>query len=345
MATVVVDSTDIVAHTQMRAAEADEAFALQGGAKPEPKAEEKPEVKAEAKEDPKGEAKPKVEEEDENGLTEEQRKGLSEKMLRAIGKKHRQLKEAEEFAAAQFNEKQLALKRGDQLEAELRRLKTQADNAKPAEVAEDTRPKRDKYETQEAYEDALADWKYDQRRSAEKAQEAKDAQERERGAVIASAQAAVERAKELVPDWAETIEAANVDVPPHIQFAMLESDKFAELGLHFAKNPDDMARLAKLTPGRALVELGKIEDKIEPFSKPKASEKAASSDGIQPSSSTGTSRETPAPRQSRESAPIVPLNAGSASQVEPDPRTRTYAEEREAWQKRTGVNLQARKRH
>lgn len=287
-------------------------------------------------------------EEDENGLTEAQKRELTKKMQTAIGKKHRALKEAEEFAAEQYNERRLAESRAEQYEQEIARLKAQLEPK--VELQKTDRPKRESFETQEAYEDAVADWKYAQRRAEEKAQEERVAAERRQVQILEQAKARITRALEIVPDYQEVLEAAELPVPAHIAGYMQESELFAELGYHFAKHPDELRRLQELSQARALVEIGKIESKLQPFApstgaKASNGDKPSPSDGAKPSTETGVSPAAATPSKPRAPAPITPISASSGRQVEKDEREMTAQEALAAWQKRRQVNLTRRQRH
>ena len=284
--------------------------------------------------------------EGEDGLTPRQKRELTEKMQRAIGKKHRELKEAEEFAADQYNSRRLAEKRAETLERELAKLK----GAEPAKEPdpEAGKPVRENFETDEAYREAIVDWKVDQRIKQQAAEDEKRREAERMQEVRRTAAERVTRAAELVPDYQEVVGSAEMEVPSYIASYMQESDLFAELGYHFATHPDVLERLAKLRPDRALVEVGKIESKLQPF-KPvseDAGEKA--SNGATPKQngskepSTET-REEPS-RQSR--APVItPVTNSSASQVEKSPQEMNIRETITAWQKKKGVHLDRRKRH
>jgi hypothetical protein len=113
--------------------------------------------------------------------------------------------------------------------------------------------------------------------------------------------------KEL-PDYAEVIAESDIDAPPHIAVYIAESPIGPKIGYHFAKHPEDFDRISKLSPIRAIAELGKLEDRLE---KPKAKEPEA---------------DTPA--VSRAPSPIKPLE-GSAAAVQKDPAKMTIQELRE----------------
>jgi hypothetical protein len=128
---------------------------------------------------------------------------------------------------------------------------------------------------------------------------------------------------------------------------MQESEMFAELGYYLAQHPEDRSRIESLHWTRQLVEIGKIESKLQPFPAKKA-EKAIngkgkdpepSSNGHEPSTETD---DNPSPR----SAPVIrPLSTVGASQVDKSEADMTAQEALRAYQKRKHVNLTRRSRH
>lgn len=308
-----------------------------------------PLAKPEVKEPPK-EVKaepPKTSEEDENGLTDEQKKILTKTMQAAVGKKHRQWRETEERLAREAADRRRAEERAQELE---QRLKSLEEANKPkAEPAK--RPERANFETQEAYEDALVDFRVKETLAKEREEEAKRREEERQQKVLQEAAARIQHAREVVPDWptADEIEAMGDDVriPPTVSGYMQESELIAELTYHFFKNPEDLERLNQLTPARQLVEIGKIESKLSPFAsdkgakvQPKTAPKAET-DGEKPSTNGSTE-----PSRPRVSAPVIrPLTTRGAPQVDKPESEMTPQEARAAWEKRSGVSLTRRQRH
>jgi len=293
--------------------------------------------------------------EDENGLTAADRAELTAKHQRAIGRKHAKLKEAEERAETETTNRRAAEERVATLQRELDELKQAAEKAK-----EPVRPKRESFETQEAYEEALQAYgvqkdkfESEKKTAAERAQQEKARQE----AVAKAANERIAHAREVVEDFDKVLRDADMNVPPHIASYMQESELFGELAYHFAKNPEDLERLAKL-PARSYrdvarlgVEFEKIESKLQPFPTAKAGKSAP--DGTQPSAKdNGESKtelseakpSTTATAPSKRPAPVItPLPTGTGSGTESAPRTQK--EHVQNFGKREGVNLYARKRH
>ena len=299
--------------------------------------------------------------EDEAGFTPRQKRELSAKMLKAVGKKHREMKEAEEFAAAQYAERRLAEQRAAALERENAELKAKAQPA-ASETAVDSeagKPQRDKFSSDEAYWEAVIDWRADQRadkKFKEKAAEQAAEREKQRLADIeTAARARISKALELVPDFKQVTEAVDAEVPPVVAGYMQKSEMFAELGYHLAKNPDVLAKIAKMPPDEQLVTIGKIEGTLKPF-EAQTSKASAGTNGATPSevagktgqrSTTAATDETGiAPSRARDAAPVIrPLNGSGAAPAEIDPRDMSIRETIADFSKRNKVNLGLRKRH
>ena len=301
----------------------------EAGVEPEKVADkpaDKPKVETEAK--PEEDDADDVE--DDEGVTARQKRELSGKMLKAIGKKHRQVKEAEEFAAHQYRATQAEKSRADELERQLQQ-------SRPA-PKEETEPSRDKFATEDQYIDAKIKWGVDQgirQREAERIAAARTANVQEQYA----------KAAELVPDF-ESVVNKQLNYPRNVVEYMRESTMFAELGYHFGTTPKDLERLVSLTPVRQLVELGKIEAKLRPFGSSESSSKADDE------SDNGKAKAKPSavdtgfsPSKARSDAPVIkPLTGGEGS-VEVDPRAMNTRQMIEDFQKTNKVNLHARKRH
>lgn len=357
MAITVLDSKDLIKHlttgeTPVPAGVAEDNAKQQARAdKENGKTAAKPDEKVAAASEKVAEGTEEEEVEGEDGLTPSERRDYTARMLKTVGRKTRQIKEAEEFAAEQYNQRVLADRRAEAAERERENFKAELAKLQPAKVEASTEPQREKFASDKEYADAMIDWRVDQKLKAKETEIA----EQRRLSVQQNIKASLDRAVELVPDFEEVTSAAELNVPGHIVHLMQESGLFAEFGYHFAKNPEELAKLAIATPNRLKLEFQKIESKLTPFAsrtaagadgkpngqKPSASETesakptaAASANGVDPST------------KPRVSAPIItPLSAGSDSQVEKPARERTYAEEREAWQKKNQRSLTLRKRH
>ena len=334
MALVVLDSTNTAAVLADAQGVVEEQKAPTS-AKPEAKPEDKPEAKPVEHE----------EEEDEHGTTEEQRKELSAKMLKAIGKKHRQMKEAEEFAAAQYNERKLAERRAAEMERRLMAM-AQPETEKQPEA----KPERHKFATEEEYTDALSDWKVDQKFAQREAEAQARAQAEHQQAIIEAAKQRLATAIELVPDFKEVTESADVMIPPVVASYMQKSELFAELGYYFAKNPDVAVSLSKLAGDAQLVKVGKIEAMLKPFGeKPTADthgEKPSAKDGERKPAKPSIDETDFSQSKPRNAAPVIkPISSSDGAQVEVEPSDMNTRETIQAWQRQNKANLGLRRRH
>lgn len=242
-------------------------------------------------------------------------KDLPEVVRQKIGKKHRQAKEAEEFARRAYGKQLEAEKRAEQLQRELEATKTKSGPAPIAEAPKE--PKPEDFKTVGEYTEALVSYRVDQRLAAEKA---KDAREKEEAAQAARQQEFVKRlnaSREKHDDFDRVLaslkdtdlDRVHNDVTEYIQL----SEQGPELLYHLAKNPDVLDRLRKLPYQRFIAELGKLEAKWE------APEPAAST-----LSDIGTT--TAQPAVTRAPAPIATLASDKSTAVNRDPSKMTFQE-------------------
>ncbi len=270
-----------------------------------------------------------------DGLTDEERQGLTDKMVRQIGKRTARMKAAEEKAAQTEAQLHASQERIRELEEDLRRL------GRGGEAEEDAPlPDPAQFTDQEEYRKAVEKWsdsRVDKRIEARRAAEAKEIGE-------ALVRERLGRARELVPDFDETLKGAqDIQVPDALGGYIQDSPMVAELVYHFAQNPDalkDLARMPMRSP-RDLVRLGlalgKIEDRLQPFG---ANPKEKPSDAGKASSAT----EIVTPSRPRSSAAIVePLRPRGTSEIVESDESVTSAVR--GFERRNGASLTARKRH
>ena len=295
--------------------------------------------------------------EGEDGLTPRQKREFTKSMLSTIAKKHRAQKEAEEFAASQYNQKTLAEQRAEQLARENADLKAKL--APAPKEPELKIPAREDFKTDQEYWDAIVDYRVEKKLQVSQAEAERERQAQHEAQVIATATERVTAARELVPDFEEVCASVTKEIPLFVAAHMRESELIGELTYFFGQNPSELDRLGKFTAGvregtraysdairKQLVELGKIESKLTPFARAKVENASTASqskptDGTKAESANGS-----APSKPRVQAPIIePLNGGSASQVERDEADLTGSQVITRWQKKHGVTLTARKRH
>jgi len=246
---------------------------------------------------------------------------LPEIVRRKIGKKHRQMMEAQEFARERDAAAEIAEKRAAAAERELQRIrgtKSDGPDSTTAEAGDPAEPKPEDFKTVGEYTRALT--KYEVAKAA--AQSASEAQTRtqeqqQQAQAAETARQFAERQSafiKLTPDYEEVIENANFEVPQLVTQYCVESEMGPQLAYHISKNPSEAERLSKLSPTRMLAELGKLESKLAPSAAPAAPAAPAPSK---------------VPQVSKAPAPTEALNGDSARVVTKDPSQMSFAELRE----------------
>ncbi|WP_233854106.1 hypothetical protein [Paraburkholderia sp. HD33-4] len=335
MAVVTIDSTDTAAIL------ADAGVELEQPTEKPQEAVEKPETKSADK----GIAGD--DDEDENGLTAEQRRDLTEKMQKTIGKKHRMQKEAEEFAAAQYNERKLAEERADRLEKEL--AAERAKSTSPETQKAPTKPLRENFANEYEYVDAMIQYGVDERLREKAAEDAEAAAKKAREEAVAAIGKRIDAARKAVPDFDDVVGAVDTEIPAAVGTYLEQSEMIAELSYYFAKNPEVLLSLAKLTPHQQLVKVGKIESTLSPFGSKQTendqkSSKEASDGQAKPAPSAETDTSPSKPRV--KAAPVItPLDGTGSAGIHKDSKDMNIREAIEDYSKRNKANLGMRKRH
>ena len=249
---------------------------------------------------------------------------LPERVRKQIGKKHRAMREAEEFAREMRADREAERERADRAEAALKAAtqkgpSSEKDSKEPkhTDLDENGKPK---YANVAEYAEALAEYKVEKKFAEREARQVQERQE----AAARTAQAELNQriaatVKEL-PDYAEVIAESDIDLAPHMAVYIAESPVGPHIGYWLAKdeNRAEFDRISKLSPIRAIAELGKLEDR-----KPWAKKVEAKADA-----------EPEVKAVSRAPSPITPLEGKSAPSTK-DPAKMTIQELREYERART----------
>jgi hypothetical protein len=247
---------------------------------------------------------------------------LPEVVRRKIDKKHRQMKEAEEFARSEALRALAAERRAEQLERELEAYRKKSGPA-PVQTEAHSEPKPEDFATVAEYTDALVKYRVEQTLREERAKAERDAAEREKAERARTFGERLNAAKSKYDDFEDVLtsirgtelDRVHADVTEYIQ----ESEHGPDLLYHLAKHPDVLDRLRKLSPRRFIAELGKLEAKWEEQTPPAKEETPTLSDVA-----------TPAPRPvSKAPPPIAPLDTAGIAPVSKKPEEMTVAELRE----------------
>ena len=225
----------------------------------------------------------------------------SEKVRKRIAKEVKRRKEEEEFAQSQYSRAVAAERENLKMAERLAALEKQV---APTEVApEDVRPSPSAYTDQAKYEDDLLAWNRRQSIKEYESQQAAKAAQAEADRNQAELRERIKEFAKTTPDYDDVIARSTVAFQPALQMALVESPVVAQLGYHLARNPAEAERINKLSPTRAVAELGKIEARL---TKPEGTP-------FQEAKTVGSEARTRAP------APITPLQASSSAQPTGDP--------------------------
>ena len=168
----------------------------------------------------------------------------------------------------------------------------QTEAPKPAPAPEG-KPALDQYETFDAYNEALMDWKVEKRLAEREQQEQSKKIEQ-------SWETKKAQARKELPDFDEVISDMIEPPAPVVLAVMNASDHTAKIAYHLAQHPDEYQRINRLAPPQAALEVAMIAAKFNRTS-------------------------TPAPRPvSRAPRPPSPVSAPSAPKPSDDGRLELY---------------------
>lgn len=163
----------------------------------------------------------------------------------------------------------------DKLTRENEELRRQLAAApKPAEekpkeepAAPGDKPKLANYKTLEEYQEALTDWKLDQREKAKKEADAKATAEAAAKKLQTEWDSRQEAARAAHADYDEVLKSTAAPDGPGVQDArqaMLEDESGPEILYYLATHPDEMKRIAAMSPHSAVREIGRLSVMFNP---------------------------------------------------------------------------------
>lgn len=158
----------------------------------------------------------------------------------------------------------------ESLEARLRELEAKAQPQQAAPDVEEE-PKPEQFSDMYEYQQALIDYRVDQRLAQEKQKEAQAKANAERDKMLNVWSDRVKAAKAEIPDFDDMVGSADVVVSNEVRDAIFESEVGPRILYHLAENPEIATQLQGMTLTAALRRIGKLEaqfEKTEPLSKP-----------------------------------------------------------------------------
>ena len=145
-------------------------------------------------------------------------------------------------------------------------VKPQDKPPEPAKPAAAGKPKLEDFRTLEAYQEALTDWKIDERERNRKEADARTAAEEAVRAEQDGWAKKEKAARKAHTDYDDLMETIKIPVGPGVlaaRQAMLEDEHGAELLYHLAKHPKELERIAALPPASAVLAVGRLSASLE----------------------------------------------------------------------------------
>ena len=219
------------------------------------KEEKKPEKKEEKKEEPakkeeSEEIKEEKEEKEEEESPESRPKG-QDAVQKRIGELTKKWRSTE-------RERDYERQRAEKAEEELEKLKSK--------IPATARPKKEDFEDEDQYLEALIDWKADEKlRVAREAAVEKQEKAEDKKAVTEVFQnldEVMERGREVHEDFDSLVMDKNLTLTPDMVSAILQTENAAEIFYHLGQNPDVAASIADMTSAKAAVEIGKLDARL-----------------------------------------------------------------------------------
>jgi hypothetical protein len=171
--------------------------------------------------------------------------------------------------------REITIERNRRREAEAKAAKAEADLSEalkalnrqaPKAEAHERKPQRDAYDDPEAYDEALIQWA--EKEAAGKA-EAKVKADQAKSEAQAAVQKTVEMWNERKdafakdhPDFEEVAESEDTPISRPMGVYLMEAEDGPQLAYWLGQNREEAARIAKLSPVKAVAELGRIAERL-----------------------------------------------------------------------------------
>lgn len=143
-----------------------------------------------------------------------------------------------------------------------------------AQQLEQQKPAMSNYTTLDEYTTALADWRWSIKEAQQQEQQAQAAEHRKRENYSSKVKDFSEKTEDF-HDVMEEAASEPLDTDGIIYNTIIESDIGPQIAYYLAKNPDEVRKIREMSPQRRLLQLGKIEAKLENASAPAASSRPA----------------------------------------------------------------------
>ena len=124
-------------------------------------------------------------------------------------------------------------------------------------------PKREKFKTDQEFDDAMFDYRYQLRRQKEQVQEAQKSFEARIKQNYAEYQTEVAAFKEEHDDWDDVV-GTDLPIPEPVYYAIVDlGTDGARVTYHLAKTPAALDKFKGMTPNQMVMETGRLADKLK----------------------------------------------------------------------------------
>lgn len=160
---------------------------------------------------------------------------------------------------------ELVREREDWKRAALRLMEQQQGTQQPEppkQAEPQGKPDLGKYESYEAYVEALTEWKLEQRESQRRQQEEGKRRQAEQAKTQEAVGKVIEKGRGKYDDYDAVVFNPSVPITDAMAQAMLDIDSGHDVAYYLGSNPQEAARIAQLSPFAQAREIGKLEIKL-----------------------------------------------------------------------------------
>jgi hypothetical protein len=129
----------------------------------------------------------------------------------------------------------------------------------PVSVPTPGKPTLEAYESYDAYVEALADWKYEQRAQAERARQEQEQRQQTEQERVRSFQQRAQSVRESHPDFDDVVSNPALPISQAMADAAYSSEKGPEILYHLGTNPQLAEQLYRMSPVEAAMAIGRLE--------------------------------------------------------------------------------------
>jgi hypothetical protein len=216
------------------------------------------------------ETEPKLEDFENEEAFEEAKAEFEEKQEAAVEEAERKAEEEEEKKAPKLTRKQKAIERATreareenrQLRERVAALEGKGKGAEAEAPVKIEIPKREKYKTDQEFEEAMFDYRYQVRRAKEAHENAQQQMQARLKENLQNYQTGVADFKEKHDDWDEVV---NQPIPIHesTYLAVMELENGPAVTYYLGKHPDYTRKLAEMSPLSAAMEVGRLSSRLK----------------------------------------------------------------------------------